>query len=277
MELPAPLLGHRLCHTTVRPAPLTRAVRPRHPVNPSLSTFNAMRRVQRRQVLQPQARCLRLAVPELPRLDDLIRLAHARRNHTDRVLDGDAVDGRGHEQLHEPDRVLLLLALLLEPPSSADAEVRTGREGDHHVPAVVQEIAYVAQQVRLTAFARQDIAAHGIVASFTECVTDDTGELAGDEDLHCHEPELHLLQPSPCCAMTWPFSSRASSMSPCQGSTVFSIISPRISMSYTGRPLARKTLFTSCPYSWFIRLMSPWISRSLIFARRHAMWSSPTR
>jgi hypothetical protein len=47
-------------------------------------------------------------MPELPRLDDLVRLADLRRDDADRVLERDARDRRGQEQAHEVERLLLL-------------------------------------------------------------------------------------------------------------------------------------------------------------------------
>ena len=72
------------------------------------------------QSLEPEAGCLDLAMPELPRLDDLVRLANLGTDHADRVLDGDAVNRRIEEGTDKGQRIHLLLGAIFKPSCPAD-------------------------------------------------------------------------------------------------------------------------------------------------------------
>src|SRR5262249_51445170 len=69
--------------------------------DPVTNRRNLVRRLKGRKVLQPQARALYPRVTELPRLDNLVRLADVSRDSAGGVLDGDPRDIRVHQ---EPDK-----------------------------------------------------------------------------------------------------------------------------------------------------------------------------
>ena len=72
------------------------------------ATIDNLRRLEDRQAFQPKAGRFYFAVSELPRLDDLIRLAPAPGHETDRVFDGDLRDVGIGEQHEEVNRIGLL-------------------------------------------------------------------------------------------------------------------------------------------------------------------------
>ena len=85
--LAAPLIRHRIRNSPERAAAFFPAIRAgRHPVNPVLPAFDNLRVSQRWESFQPKARRFRLAMPELPRLDDLVGLAPHPGHDANRVL-----------------------------------------------------------------------------------------------------------------------------------------------------------------------------------------------
>lgn len=79
-------------------------------MHPCLPPLNDVGRDQYRKILQPQARRLGLAMPELPRLYHLIRLPDVTANDTYWVLNRDLLNRCGHQQPHELQRFCLVPA-----------------------------------------------------------------------------------------------------------------------------------------------------------------------
>lgn len=147
-----------------------------------------VRRSQRRQVLQPEARRLRLAVTELPRLDDLLRFADEARGNGNRVLDGYALDWRVQKPKEEPERRVLLVPVLREPAGAADRQPSTGWVGHHQIPAITDDVANVALEMVSGQLGREQVTGPRVVATCHERIPNDAGELAGDEDFHDATP-----------------------------------------------------------------------------------------
>src|SRR5580692_10414516 len=122
-------------------------------------------------------------MPELPRLDDLVRLADVGTDDTDGVLDGDPLDRSVHEGLYEAQRLGLLLALSLEPARPRDRQMRAGRMGHHEIPYVAQsdKVPTVTLNMGTVArIARQIIHGCCVMASSNEGIAHYSREFAGD-------------------------------------------------------------------------------------------------
>ena len=77
------------------------------------------------------------------------------------------------------------------PVHAASAEVGAGRERDHHVPAVLEQIPYIAAVMLARGIARLEITAPRIPASGRELVSHSATVLAGHKDSGFHkEPSL---------------------------------------------------------------------------------------
>jgi len=103
MRLVRPLACHCVGNSLKSLTALFPAVRAWcHAVNPGFAPVNNIGRFERRQILEPQTGRFSLAVPKLPRLDNLIRLADLAANDADGVFDADSRDRRIHQQ---PDKI----------------------------------------------------------------------------------------------------------------------------------------------------------------------------
>src|SRR6187431_2618977 len=102
--------------------------------------FNNVGRHKLWQILEPQTCGLCFTVAELPRLDDLIRLAVLGRHDADGVLDGDARYRRVRKDHEERDGLLLpaIGALFGEVARTTHRQMRTRWERDEHVPLCLQ-------------------------------------------------------------------------------------------------------------------------------------------
>lgn len=149
-----------------------------------LAPFNNICWRQLRQPFQPKACCLRFTVAELPRLNDLVGLANAARNHAYRVLNRNLRYWRIHQRLNEHQRLGLLLHLVFEPPASAYCQVRAGRVRNHQVPAHVQQFGHVAHVVRPCNLCRQQVATHGIVSKRQERIAHPSAVFASYQNSH---------------------------------------------------------------------------------------------
>ena len=92
------------------------------------------------QVLQPQAGCFRFSVPELPRLDDLIGTTDGRADDGHGILQCDPWNGGIQESAHKIQGRSLFLPLVLEPPRSADGQMRAWWVGNHQIPSFIQDL-----------------------------------------------------------------------------------------------------------------------------------------
>lgn len=96
--------------------------------------FHDARRHQRRQAAQPETRCLRLAVPVLPRLHDAIRPAEVAGEDGNRVFDSHARHLAGVALHGEPERVRLFVAAILEPARAGDCQRGAWRVRNEQIP-----------------------------------------------------------------------------------------------------------------------------------------------
>src|ERR1035441_3354497 len=135
----SPLFGHRGGDAGQRATAFFPAIRPgRGAMHARCPSLNDVRWCQMWQILQPEASGLRLAVSELPRLNDLVRFTNARRNNRDRVLDCNTSNvPRTHEVVDKIEGLRLLTLLALEPSRSTNGQVSAGRMSDHEIPRLV--------------------------------------------------------------------------------------------------------------------------------------------
>jgi hypothetical protein len=89
-------------------------------MNARSSSIDYVRRREFREPFQPKARGFDLAMPELPRLDDLVGLADSATDNADRVFDGNAWYRGIHQLMHELERLGLCMLLTLEPSRAAN-------------------------------------------------------------------------------------------------------------------------------------------------------------
>ncbi len=155
-------------------------------MHPRYSPIDDIRRLQEWKTFQPKTCSLGFAVPELPRLDNLVWLAPATRHQADGVLDSDLRDvgvGEQHEQVY---RLYLLCLLILPPSSTANGETSARRKSDHHVPLVgigQQSIPSVTYDMELAPIrCRENIEGPGIMAPLTKSASDRARKLTRDQD-----------------------------------------------------------------------------------------------
>ena len=160
--------------------------------------------------LRSQASGLGLGMPEHPRLDRLRRRRDVEEPpdvpQHDRVLDRDPGDRRP-EHVEEERRgvpevgpavaggAVLPAAAEVEMLRAAIRQEGAWRVRDQQVPAIVQDGAHVAEDVRARPLARQHVARHGVVAAGPERIADHAREFAGNEDTH-----VVTLRPTWACA-----------------------------------------------------------------------------
>jgi hypothetical protein len=94
------------------------------------------------------------------------------------VLQSDSRNG-GFEQGAYKVECLLLLALFeLEPSRAGNSKMRAWRMGNHHVPALVKDLAYVANVMLTVVLRWQNITRPRIMPKATKCIPDYPRELA---------------------------------------------------------------------------------------------------
>jgi hypothetical protein len=148
-----------------------------------MTTLYDIRRHKLRQVLEPQAGRFSLAMPELPRLDDLIRLANAAADNRNRVLYCDPRYRGVHESVNELKRRLLFHYLVLEPPRTADRKMGAGGERDHQIPSpkgMPDGMDHIVLNMIPRSLCRQQITRPRIVTPCRERIAHNAAELAGD-------------------------------------------------------------------------------------------------
>jgi hypothetical protein len=128
---------------------------------------------------------------ELPRLNDLVRLAYLRADDTDRILDSDSLDWSIHEQPDEFERVELFLLVVSEPPSASDGETSAWWVSDHQVPTVIENVAHVTLVVVAGCFSWEKVTRHRVVTGTYESISNTATELTSNENPHArHEAPL---------------------------------------------------------------------------------------
>ena len=155
-------------------------------MHPRYSPIDDIRRLQEWKTFQPKTCSLGFAVPELPRLNNLVWLAPAARHQADGVLDSDLRDvgvGEQHEQVY---RLYLLCLLILPPSSTANGETSARWKSDHHVPLVgigQQSIPSVTYDMELAPIrCRENIEGPSIMAPLTKSASDRARKLTRDQD-----------------------------------------------------------------------------------------------
>src|SRR6185436_2225227 len=99
-----------------------------------LPGFDNLCRFQQWQRLQPETCGLDFPVSELPRLNNLVRLADAAADNTDRILQRNHRDGCVKQLTHKVDSGLLLHAFAMKPTCATHSQMRTWRMRDHQIP-----------------------------------------------------------------------------------------------------------------------------------------------
>ena len=155
-------------------------------MHPRYSSIDDVGRQEKRQAFQPKACSFDLAMPELPRLDDLVWLAPTCRHQADGIFDGDLRNigiGEQHEQVY---RLYLLVLPILPPSSAANGQMGARRMGNHHVPLVgvwKQGIPSITYDMELAPIrSRENIKGPCIMAPLTKGASDRARELTRDQD-----------------------------------------------------------------------------------------------
>ena len=137
------------------------------------------------QVFKPQAGGFCLALPELPWLNDLIRLADLRAYDADGVFQGNLLNRCVEKPAHKAKCPLLFWFSVPEPAGTGNCEIGAGWMSDHDVPAITQEFKNIPPYVKfIIAFTWKKITRPEIVSMGTECITDNPGEFTGNETFH---------------------------------------------------------------------------------------------
>ena len=151
-------------------------------------------RYQRRKVLEPETGALARVISELIWLYDLVWFAYTSVDSTDRVLYCYMLDAAIEQQVYECECFLGQLGVSESPGSpvhAAAAEVGAGRECDHHVPSLVEQIPHIAAVMVAGGIARLKVAAPRIPASGGKLVAHSATVLAGHKNSGFHkEPSL---------------------------------------------------------------------------------------
>src|SRR5450755_5182881 len=108
---------------------------------------NQMCAQQWRQAAQPETRLFGLSMSKFKRIDNLVRRPDMRRYCAYWIFESDARDRSIHQHLHERQRLALLLLLLRPPARARHGQILTWRMRYHQIPAISQNLAYIALQV----------------------------------------------------------------------------------------------------------------------------------
>ena len=157
-------------------------------MNPVTATTYDVGRGQQGEALEPKASRLRLAVPVLPRLNDLRGLRDAGRDDADRILQGNLGDGTTKERANEVEGGFLKPLLTFEPSSAADREMCARRMCNHQIPIVAEKRRDITYDVLPRTLRGEEVTRPRIVTASRECVTDRARKLTRDEDLHASKP-----------------------------------------------------------------------------------------
>src|SRR3990167_535028 len=151
------------------------------------------RRYEFRQTLEPETSGLHLMMAVVVRLDYLVRLSPHRGKVAYGVLHSHSRDIRVVEFLYESYGLLTVffsqpcfvpVAFFIEPDRARGSEISTRRVSYHQIPAVADDVEYVALIVRTRNVGRQKVAGQGIVSALQEGVTDSAGVFTGYEHFH---------------------------------------------------------------------------------------------
>ena len=162
-------------------------------MNPVTATTYDVGRGQQGEALEPKASRLRLAVPVLPRLNDLRGLRDAGRDDADRILQGNLGDGTTKERANEVEGGLLKPLLTFEPSSAADREMSARRMCNHQIPIVAEKRRDITYDVLPRTLRGEEVTRPRIVTASRECVTDRARKLTRDEDFHASKPNASAV------------------------------------------------------------------------------------
>lgn len=120
-------------------------------MNPSFPALHDVRRDELGKVLEPEARCLHLAMTELPRLDDLVGFPDLGADDRDRILDSHHRRMTAHQVAHKLQRPFLpsISYLGCEVTGSGDRQISAGRMGYDQIPELAVIVVSVAHAVAL--------------------------------------------------------------------------------------------------------------------------------
>lgn len=146
-------------------------------------------RPELRQPLEPETGRLRFAVAKLPRLNHLIGLSDPCADDAHWVFESDTRDRSGEKKPDKLQRLRLLFSLFSKPPCSGHGQVSAWRVSYHHIPAITQNVPYVALVVFAWSLRRQQVAAGGVVPQRVEGISYSAGKFAGDKYFHSYKLE----------------------------------------------------------------------------------------
>lgn len=189
----APLFGHRPSNTNKRAAPFLPPIRSRrHAVYPMFPALYDVRRSELWQPTQPQTGCLRLAMSELPRLHDLIRLAPQAGHDAHGILDAHSRHVCSGELQKELDGFCLLFGLVLEQTRTGHGKVCAWWVRDKQVPRLdvsSQHLEHVSLHVPpAVTFCWQQVATVGGMTERPKRSADDPRVFASNKHFHNSNP-----------------------------------------------------------------------------------------
>lgn len=143
--------------------------------------------------MQPETGCLACIVAELPRLNDLIRLAVQRGHDSNGILYGDAwyrCVHHGHEEVNRrlPPSLRFVRrvqrAAMRHRSIRRDSQVRALRACNHQIPTIAQHSKHIALNMLTRPLARLQITTPCIMSACSKRITHDTATLASHENTH---------------------------------------------------------------------------------------------
>lgn len=182
-----PLQGHRfsdphICATSTFPAIHVRRLLPAF----LLTSSHDSGRLKGRKVLQPQTGSLNLAVPKLPRLNDLIGLSEMTTDLTNWIFYAHPRNPAVHQLVDEAKRLQLLFFSTFPPARPARRQISTRRMSDHQIPFHFDEgkSENIAAKMKLAAvLGWEDIAGPSVMSSTSKCPPNYARELAGNKNI----------------------------------------------------------------------------------------------
>lgn len=157
------------------------------------TTGNNVCRHQRRQATKPKTGGLDLTMPELPRLDNLVRLSHMTADDGYRVFKSDARDRRIQQTTHEFESLLLHTrsTFRCKVTSPRHGKMRTGRMRHHQVPTIANNVKNVTLVMSTRRFSRKQVTRHSVMSESAESIAHPPAVLTSDKHPH--------VRPQVCC------------------------------------------------------------------------------
>jgi hypothetical protein len=89
-------------------------------------------------------------MPELPRLDYLVRLTYAARNNRHGIFKSNPWYGCVQKRPNKVESIALLNLLFSEPTRTGNSQVSAWRVSHHDIPTKMQAAQYVGLEMKLT-------------------------------------------------------------------------------------------------------------------------------